>query len=323
MQHQPFTLATDGSNDTGLLKMNLITVKIFDTNRHRIESRFLDMGTTDGVNAATSAEIFSKISDVLRTCNVSWNNCVGFSVDNASVNLRKHNSIKSRVLQVNSNVYFLGCSCHISNNIGNAASSAFALESGFNIEEMAIDLFYWFDKSSKRKNSLADFCCFCDITYQQVVVVKHVSKRWLSLINAVERILKLYDGLKSYILSAEEPQARFRRLAALFSNPMTKLYLLFYKTVLSDLVKFNVFLQRKDPAIYYLYPHCVNFLRKTFSNLLKYQFLKTILISMVFHTLSQKINVMMIHCLNARQELKKLESEVSVTEKKWKNSCLQ
>ena len=273
MQHQPFTLATDGSNDTGLLKMNPITVKIFDTNRHRIESRFLDMGTTDGVNAATSAEIFSKISDVLRTCNVLWNNCVGFSVDNASVNLGKHNSIKSRVLQVNPNVYFLGCPCHISHNIGNAASSAFALESGFDIEEMAIDLYYWFDKSSKRKNSLADFCCFCDITYQQVV--KHVSTRWLSLINAVERILKLYDGLKSYFLSAEEPQARFRRLAALFSNPMTKLYLLFYKTVLSDLVKFNVFLQREDPAIYYLYPHCLNFLRKTFS---KYQFLKTILI---------------------------------------------
>ena len=142
MQRQPFTLATDGSNDTGLLKMNPITVKIFDSNRHRI-----DTGTTDGVNAATSAEIFSKILDVLRTCNVSWNNCVGFSVDNTSVNLGKHNSIKSRVLQVNPSVYFLGFPCHISHNIGNTASSAFALESGFDIEEMAIDLYYWFDKS--------------------------------------------------------------------------------------------------------------------------------------------------------------------------------
>ena len=33
MKQNPFSLATDGSNDTGLQKMNPLTVRIFDTNR--------------------------------------------------------------------------------------------------------------------------------------------------------------------------------------------------------------------------------------------------------------------------------------------------
>ncbi|XP_034092754.1 uncharacterized protein LOC117560097 [Gymnodraco acuticeps] len=41
MREKPFTLVTDGSNDTGLKKMNPLTVRIFDTNK--VVHRFLDM----------------------------------------------------------------------------------------------------------------------------------------------------------------------------------------------------------------------------------------------------------------------------------------
>lgn len=71
--------------------------------------------------------------------------------------------------------------------------------SGFNVEEMAIDLFYWFDKSTKRKVALVEYCTFCDIAYRQVL--KHVNTRWLSLETAVSRILQQYEGLKSFFLS--------------------------------------------------------------------------------------------------------------------------
>ena len=36
----------------------------------------------------------------------------------------------------------------------------FMLESGFDVEDMLVDLFYWFDKSSKRKVELEEFCSF-------------------------------------------------------------------------------------------------------------------------------------------------------------------
>lgn len=62
-----------------------------------------------------------------------------------------------------------------------------------------IDIFFWFDKSTKRKACLSEYCSFCDIDYRQIV--KHVNTRWLSLERAVGRVLLQYDALKSYFLS--------------------------------------------------------------------------------------------------------------------------
>ena len=58
MKCSPFSLLTDGSNDTGLEKMNPLTVKIFDVNTGRVESQFLDMCATMGTDSATAASIF-------------------------------------------------------------------------------------------------------------------------------------------------------------------------------------------------------------------------------------------------------------------------
>ncbi len=54
----PFSILIDGSNDSGLDKMNPITVKIFDTSRDKVQSRFLDMCLTNDARAATAEEIF-------------------------------------------------------------------------------------------------------------------------------------------------------------------------------------------------------------------------------------------------------------------------
>lgn len=70
--------------------------------------------------------------------------------------------------------------------------------SGFNVEEVS-DLFYWFEKSTKRKACLVEYCAFCDTEYRNIV--KHVNTRWLSLERAISRVLQQYDPLKSYFLS--------------------------------------------------------------------------------------------------------------------------
>ena len=43
MKIHPFSISIDGSNNTGLLKMNPLTVRIFDANQDRVITRFLDM----------------------------------------------------------------------------------------------------------------------------------------------------------------------------------------------------------------------------------------------------------------------------------------
>ena len=122
MRNGPYSIATDGSSDSGVEKMNPITVKIFDINRGVATTQFLDMCMS---SVLTDEGIFSKIQEVLDKHDILWDNCVGMGLDNTSVNLGCHNSIKTRIKSKNPAVYVMGCPCHIVHNIAGKASDAF------------------------------------------------------------------------------------------------------------------------------------------------------------------------------------------------------
>ena len=112
----------------------------------------------------------------------SWTmvlNCVGAGVDNTSVNNGCNNSIKTRVLQKNPNCTFVGCPCHIAHNTAGKAGKSYTRMTGFDLEQLAVNLFYHFDYSSKRKSYLNEYYTFNDIEYMEII--RHVSTRWLSL----------------------------------------------------------------------------------------------------------------------------------------------
>lgn len=66
---------------------------------------------------------------------------------------------------MNPAVTVVGCPCHITHNTAGKAGEAyekvsalwfaFIKVSKLNVEEMVIDIYYWFDKSMKRKASIA------------------------------------------------------------------------------------------------------------------------------------------------------------------------
>ena len=85
---------------------------------------------------------------------IAWKNCIAFSVDNTSANLDQFNSIKTWVLEGNPHCYFLGCACHILHNTAGKASAQLKQVSGFDIDDLAVDIFYYFDKSTKRNQPL-------------------------------------------------------------------------------------------------------------------------------------------------------------------------
>ena len=115
--------------------------------------------------------------------------------------------------------------------------------------------------STKRKGQLREFAQFCDIESRKML--KYVSTRWLSLQSSVERILKQYSALRSYFLSQDNDKSdrRLSRLQALFSDPMTEVYLLFYDSVMPVFTRINLLLQRNSP--------CIHFLRETMEKMLQ------------------------------------------------------
>uniref|UniRef100_H3BH34 HAT C-terminal dimerisation domain-containing protein n=1 Tax=Latimeria chalumnae TaxID=7897 RepID=H3BH34_LATCH len=257
LQKEPFSLSTDGSNNTGIQKMNPITVKLFDVNH--IYHQFLDIGITVGRHSATAEVIFEGTDHCLQQYNVPWYNCVNFSLDNTSVNTGKHNSLMSRAKEKTKDIYICGCLCHIIHITASKASAEFAQETGFDLDDYCIDVSYWFTKSTKRKAGL-EYCQFCDQDYK--TAIDHVSTRWLSLEMATNRILQLYRSLKSHFLSETGSQARFKHLRKAFLSPITEVYLMFFQHVFPLFTNLNKLLQREEPLIYLVFQEMQKFLKK-------------------------------------------------------------
>jgi len=253
MQIRPFSLCVDGSNDSGLQKMNPITVRIYDDSQHKVCCKFLNMCPTC---ESTADAIFKAVSDVLSQHTIPWQHCVGFGVDNTSVNVGRHNSVKTKVTAINKDVYFMGCACHMSHNAARHACAAFRRVAHFDVDDFMVNLYFWFEYSSKRKNCYVDFCSFTDIEYRRIL--KFLSVRWLGLSTCLERVLQQFAALKSYFLSTPDKErnggsARLSQLVRIFENPMTEYYCFFIHACLPVFVNFNLLLQRADPVIPLMY----------------------------------------------------------------------
>lgn len=57
MKTTPFAICIDGSNDQGLEKMYPILVKIWDSDTHKIENRFLDLCTIKGKDSSSAEDM--------------------------------------------------------------------------------------------------------------------------------------------------------------------------------------------------------------------------------------------------------------------------
>ena len=75
-------------------------------------------------------------------------------------------------------VYTLGCPCHIIHNKASHASNLFGRATGFDVGDFLVDIYYYFDDSTKRQALLKEFCNFCDQEYRKIL--KFGATCWLS-----------------------------------------------------------------------------------------------------------------------------------------------
>ena len=210
--------------------------------------------------SGTAEILFEKISNALRSNDIDWSNYVGLSLDNTSVDLGRHNFIKTRVQEVNNSIYINGSPCHIVHNTANKVAEIFMLESGFDVGDMLVAILHWFDKSSKRKVELEEFGSSCDQEHRKIM--KHVSTRWLSLETAVTPTLRLYQPLQSYFLSQKNRPNCLERLEALFADLMTDVFLFFYQYALQSFVNFDKYLKREELLTSRLHDQIQQFLER-------------------------------------------------------------
>ena len=108
----------------------------------------------EGEHSATAESIFAAVKNNFDLDNIPFQNCVSLTVDNGSTMVGKRNSLASCFKDKNSEIFISGCPCHLAHIVTSHANDAFSEVRGLNVENLCIGIFYWFDKSSKRKRKL-------------------------------------------------------------------------------------------------------------------------------------------------------------------------
>lgn len=152
---------------------------------------------------------------------LSLDNVSVFSADNANVNYGSHNSVFTKLKEANSEI----------------------LRGNY----IVLRTYSFFSTSAKRRETLKEFCEFCDVEFHEIL--RHVVMRWLSLNSAITRLLQNWVPLRSYLIGiGEECPRRLKVLLRLTEDTagveekadIVEAYLLFCNNVMSlfeDVVK--------------------------------------------------------------------------------------
>jgi hypothetical protein len=92
----------------------------------------------------------------------------------------------------------IGCSAHIVQKSVQTACDSLPLDT----EDTVIKIYKYFHIYTVRATKLKQFCEFVETDYKKIL--SHSSTRFLSLLPAIERILAIFDGLKSFFLFCDK-----------------------------------------------------------------------------------------------------------------------
>ncbi len=258
---ESFSVLMDESNDK-VNKSCIILIKLFDYTVGDVRTRFLDMPI---VNIGTAANLFEALKDSLSKKGLDFGKCISFMSDTTNVMKGVRSGVQKRIKDECPQLYD-GCICHLADLTIKAGMETLPV----NIDQLFVDIFYFFYHSSKRKEQFADNWCSFFPT-EPAAILKHCTTRWLSLLRCVDRYISQFEGLKSYFLSCDESETeKVQNIISVLENPFTKPILLFLSHILPSMDKFNrLFQKSKENSTCQLYNEMGRLVRLYASNLLK------------------------------------------------------
>lgn len=212
-----FGVATDGSNH-GCQKMFPILVQYFDYKLGGIQTKAVELKTTPNETSETIADYVKITLEGLGIVK----KCVAFAGDNTNTNFgginRKEGKNVYSILKktVNQNLVGVGCPAHILHNTIRHGVDTLDID----VECIVLKLHNFFSIYTVRTEELKEYCTFVESNYKPLL--SHSKTRWLSLFPAIERLLEMYEALKSYFCSQPHPP---KILLTFFENQLSKAYL--------------------------------------------------------------------------------------------------
>lgn len=212
------TVFSDASNHKDL-KLFPTLVRFFDKNIG-INVKIIDLTSLPG---ETSDIIFNHLNNILKT-NKLETKIAAYCADNANTNFGgvQRKGTNNIFFKLNENleqsILGVGCAAHIIHNSIHTAANLLPVD----IESIIAKIYSYFYIYTVRVETLKEFCEDVEVRYQKIL--GYSKTRWLALLPAVERILKMFAPLKSYFLSIDKcPQL----IKSFFESESSEIWLLF------------------------------------------------------------------------------------------------
>lgn len=187
-----FSISTDGSCDRAAKhQLYPVVVRYFDEDFNKVISALLKIATTDERSTGKGI-IFNLLDKIFVDNQLSWQNVVCFSADNAAVMMGDKNGVCAFVKEKNNNIFIMGCPCHLLH----LATEKGANQLPFAPVDLLIPTYYFLEKSSKRQKEYTAMQVMCGV--QQNAILKHVCTRWLSLERALGHWIEQWEPLRCY-----------------------------------------------------------------------------------------------------------------------------
>ena len=145
-----------------------------------------------------TAEILSKYLLLVLDQTKLKDKLIGFCADNCNTNFggvkrRGHNNVFYKVKDnIKRDLVGIGCTIHFVHNCLQHTVDTLPVC----VENLVVKIYKFFHIYIVQVSELKEFCNFADVEYKRIL--QHGNTRFLSLLPALERILKMFEALKSY-----------------------------------------------------------------------------------------------------------------------------
>lgn len=185
-----------------------------------VQTKILDFCSLPGETSEVQCDFVEK---VIKEKNIT-DKVIALCADNTNTNFGgvnragKNNLFRKLQARIGKEIIGVGCGAHIVHNCLQTAVDCLP----FDVECFAVKVYKYFHIYTVRVEELKEFCSFANVEYAKLL--EHGSTRFSTLGPAIDRIILIYAGLRSYFMSQERCPTLLKQT---FGDPCSLLWLMF------------------------------------------------------------------------------------------------
>ena len=268
-----YTLHFDETTNAQIKKQMDILVRYYSEVHGEVKVRFLKAVMFGHAFAKTVAD---EIWRTLQQSGLSSRFLLSLSSDGPNVNKSIKQNINNKLEEhfKRQLVDTGSCQMHVAHNSFRKGIEAY----GEAIENLCIDLFYFFKLSASRRENYLAIQQKLDL--DEIVFLRHVESRWLSLLPAVERVKSQLPALLEYFKKLPDTDKkiksneRYKKIMVILTAPEMIVQLCFLKSIKPVFDRFLQMFQTEGPLIHVLHQAMLGLLKQVMSRYLKQSVVK-------------------------------------------------